>query len=143
MLENAIQKLRKTGASVVFADAGGRYHICEGRGVQPLLDCIAAGERYPGGAMADRLVGKAAAALAVLLGVASVHGEVMSEAGRDYLAARGIAFSFREMIPRVLNRTGDDTCPMEKSVQHLDDPAECLQALIRTQAALRAGAPRP
>ena len=140
MLETAIQKLKESGASVVFVDIEGKCHAFEGRGVQPLLDRVMAGERFPGGAMADKLVGKAAAAMAVLLGVTCVYGEIMSESGRDYLAARGVAHSCGELISHIMNRTEDDICPMEKAVQGLEDPEACLLAMQKSLAALRAGA---
>ena len=49
------------------------------RGIKPLMAWLAAGEDCVGAVAADKVVGKAAAFLYVLLGVAEVHANVMSE----------------------------------------------------------------
>ena len=60
------------------------------RGVKPLLDFIENGPNLRGFSAADKIVGKAAALLYVLLGVKEVYAPVMSETALYTLAHNGI-----------------------------------------------------
>ena len=87
----------------------------------------------------DKVIGKAAAMVAVLGGVRAVYGQVMSLPGKAYLEHHGITPSWGELVPAVVNRTGDDMCPLEKSVCGMEDPVEGIAALRETVARLMAG----
>ena len=105
----------------------------EGTGVRPL---IAALERKPeafrGCVIVDKIVGKAAAMLAVLGGAAGVYGITMSAAARDYLVSREVPAEWETLTERIANRTGTGLCPMETAVLEIDDPAEGCAALKET-----------
>ena len=110
-----------------------------GRGVRPLLQLL---ENQPGAlrgaVLADKIIGKAAAMVAALGGIAAVHTLTASEAALDFLAKRGIPAAARQTVPYIINRTGDDMCPLEKTVREVEDPAAALPLLKATIARLMA-----
>lgn len=108
------------------------------RGVKPLLGWLNGGEALRGAAVADRVVGKAAAFLYVLLGVRVVYAPVMSVPARETLRAAGIEVYADELVPAVRNRTNTGFCPMESAVWELSDPAEAKAALERKISELNA-----
>lgn len=108
------------------------------RGVKPLLGWLNGGETLHGAAVADRVVGKAAAFLYVLLDVRVVYAPVMSVPARETLRAAGIEVYADELVPAVRNRTNTGFCPMESAVWELSDPAEAKAALERKISELNA-----
>jgi uncharacterized membrane protein len=109
-----------------------------GAGISPI---IAVYESEPdvlvGAEIADKIVGKAAAMLFHLANVKSVHGELMSRAGREYLEIAGISCTYGRCIEVISARTGNGMCPLEKSVLDVSDPHEALNVLKSTLTELR------
>ncbi len=104
------------------------------RGVVPLLALLDSGTSVVGYAAADRVVGKAAAFLYLRLGVAAVHGGVMSAPAYDLLVAHGVRTTYDTLVPAIRNRAGDGYCPMEQvSLPHTDPVA--AEAAIRARLA--------
>lgn len=99
------------------------------RGIAPLLAWLAAGENCVGAVAADKVVGKAAAFLYVLLGVAEVHAKVLSEMAEEVFLRFGIRYSFEEKVPAIRNRTDTGFCPMEQAVLDVDDPKRAYTVL--------------
>ena len=77
----------------------------------------------------DKVVGRAAAAIAICGKARHVHGEVMSEDAAEFLKAHGITSGCTLPVPRILNRKRDGLCPLEQSVAGIDDPEQALAAL--------------
>ena len=110
-----------------------------GRGVRPLLQLLEnAPETLHGAVLADKIIGKAAAMIAVLGGVAAIHTLTASESALAFLQGAGIPAAARQTVPYIINRTGDGICPLEQTVQTVDDPAEALPLLKATIARLMA-----
>lgn len=107
------------------------------RGIAPLLDWIEEGRRFPGWSAADKVVGKAAAFLYVLLGVRAVYAPVLSRPAKETLEGFGVTVLFDQLIPAVRNRAGDGFCPMEQTVWEMNDPHEALSALRKKRLELR------
>ena len=99
------------------------------RGIAPLLAWLAAGENCVGAVAADKVVGKAAAFLSALLGVAEVHAKVLSEMAEEVFLRFGIRYSFEEKVPAIRNRTDTGFCPMEQAVLDVDDPKRAYTVL--------------
>ena len=78
---------------------------------------------------ADKVVGKAAAILYVLLKVEAVYAPVMSEGAISVLAENGISAFYDKKVSRIINRTGDGLCPMEQAVSDVTDPEEGLKKI--------------
>ena len=78
---------------------------------------------------ADKIVGKAAAMLYVILGVKAVYSPVMSETAAEVFTNYNIAYEYDELTQNIINRNGDGICPMEETVKNISDPTEGFAAL--------------
>ena len=79
-----------------------------------------------GAFIADKVVGKGAAALMVLGGVEGLFADVVSRAALDLLAAAGKAVAYTVAVPHIVNRAGTGTCPVEQLCAGAASAAECL-----------------
>ncbi len=102
-----------------------------GRGVNPLLELYDMHRigAMKGATLVDKIVGRAAAAIAICGKVRHVHGEVMSRDAVEYLKQHGITVSHGLLVDRILNRKRDGLCPLESSVQGIDDPEKAVAAI--------------
>ena len=120
-LERALEVLEKENYTCVLCKEE-KLLSSRRRGVAPLLELLDSGEQLGGFSAADRVVGKAAAMLYVLMGVKCVHARVMSEGAKQVLINAGIDCLYNELVPAIFNRTNTGFCPMETAVHHIDDP---------------------
>lgn len=111
----------------------------DGKGISPMMRFIAEKRSLSGYSAADLIVGKAAALLFIKAGIREVFGEVMSKSALELLKGRGITCTFGTLTDRIINRRGDDICPMEKTVANINDPDEAYNALAEKLAAMRSG----
>lgn len=70
-----------------------------------------------GARVEDSIVGKAAASLMVYAGVREVNAGVLSEGGKLVFEMNNIPYTYRELVPYIVNRKGGGMCPMEEAVQ--------------------------
>lgn len=100
------------------------------RGVQDLLTLIAEQpERLKGAIVADKLIGKAAAALMATGGVVEVHTNIICTAGRELLEKQGIKVFAREEVPQILNRDRSAMCPIDSKIAEVESVEECVNVL--------------
>lgn len=110
---------------------GEEVYTSSQRGVAPLLSWIKSGTDFKDFSAADKVVGKAAAFLYVLLGVKEVYAEIISEPARQTLENFNISHQFASKVKAIRNRTNTGFCPMESAVLDIDDPNEALKAIIK------------
>lgn len=115
----------------------GSFFTNDGRGISPMMRFIANGHDLSGYAVADQIVGKAAAMLFVKAGITTVHGKIMSAAGQDYLNKHHIPCSWDTLTDKIINRKGDGICPMEKTVTEIEDTEQGYLALKRKLQEMR------
>lgn len=119
---------------------GYRCVLCRGdevitlreRGVAPLLLLLDSCRDVSEFCAADKVVGRAAAFLYVLLGTKRVHALVMSEAASEVFERFDITYSYGELVPKILNRAGDGFCPMESAVLDVSEPKEAYRRVKET-----------
>lgn len=109
------------------------------RGVKPLVEWIDSGVDLNGFSAADKIVGKAAAFLYVLLGVKAVYAHVMSEAAIRVLSENGIECRFDTSVEKIINRANTGICPMEEAVGGVSSPNEALTAVKQKMRQLANG----
>ena len=68
-----------------------------------------------GASIADKVIGKAAAALIVLGGIGTVYADVISTPALTLLRNAGINVSFRTEVPFIENRDKNGWCPLESA----------------------------
>lgn len=99
------------------------------RGVKPILNWLDDENGAEGFSAVDKVVGRAAAFLYVLLKVKEVYADVMGKGAADVLAKYGIRFGYGVLAKEIINRKGDDICPMEQAVTGIDVPEQALVAV--------------
>lgn len=123
--------LEDRNASVVFC-RGEQMIILDGKGIKPLLELMKKQIALSEYSVADKIVGKAAALLFIKMKVSSVYGSVMSEKARDIFLHYNIPFFYKTLTKEIINRRGDDICPMEKAVENVNDPEKAYAILTDT-----------
>lgn len=134
--EKAKQLLGQGGYTCVLCK-GSRVYTSTDRGVAPLLGWLELPEKPEGFCAADKVVGKAAAFLYLLMGVTQLYAMVISQPALSLLQRSGIACEYDSLVPAIRNRTGEGFCPMERAVWELDDPARALEAICGTLRKLK------
>ena len=107
------------------------------RGITPIMTFINNKLDLRGFSVADKIVGKAAAFLFVYCGIKEVYAEVISKKGIEILEKYRIPYTYSTLTDVIINRKGDDICPMEKTVQDIDDPDAAYKALNETIRSLQ------
>ena len=135
------QGLIQTGQAKCVLVKNGRIIAVEnGRGVSPLLAVYQTHKaQMENTAVVDKVVGRAAAAIAICGKVSHMHGELMSEDAVSFLARHNITSSYTKLVPRILNNKMDGLCPLEQAVLGIEDPALALAALKAKVAEMSAG----
>ncbi len=128
--QDIIRRLHEGGYSCVIA-GGDRVVTCHERGVKDLLRLLDEDpELLRGAFVADKVVGKGAAALMILGGVACVYADVISRPACDLFAGAGIEVEWGICVPNIINRAGTGICPVETLCLPCKKAEECLP-LIR------------
>lgn len=135
-LEKAKALLINEEATCVLC-RGTQIAVSKARGVKPLLDLLAAGENWQGAAAADKVVGKAAAFLYVLLEVTEVYAGVISQVALQVFQDYHITVCYDTLVPAISNRTDTGFCPMEEAVWHCTEPKEAVGLIQAKLAALQ------
>lgn len=89
-----------------------------------------------GAAIADKVVGKGAAALMILGGVERIYADIISRPALEMLLRHGLKVCHSLVVEHIINRKGTDWCPVEKRCRGVNTPTECLTEIenfIRTQ----------
>lgn len=126
-IEKAKEKLVDDITCVLVKDD--KIILSKDKGIAPILKLINAGENLENFSLADRIVGKAVAMLVVYSKIREVYAEVLSEKGEEVLKKHNIKYSYKTLTPNIINRKGDDICPMEKTVSEIEDATLAYHAL--------------
>lgn len=97
------------------------------RGVKALLNLLDVSTDFSGAYAADKVVGKAAAMIYVLLGIKALYASVISEGAKAIIENHGIFLEYDEVVPYIINRQGDGVCPMELAVGDEKDPEKAVE----------------
>ena len=101
------------------------------RGVSDLWHLVSENpEILAGAAVADKVIGRGAAALMIAGGVRQVYGEIISRSALDlFKRFPSIKVDFGQIVDRILNRAGDGPCPVEAMTAGVSDIGECLNLI--------------
>lgn len=106
---------------------GHTVHIFRERGVKDLYRLLKEEPSLLDGAfVADKVVGKGAAALMILGGVRELFTGVISHAALELLEAAGIRVGYTVVVPHIINRTKTGICPVEQLCAPCTTAGECL-----------------
>ena len=108
----------------------GEIHRFTQRGIKDLFTLVTEHPEVLYHALiADKAVGKAAAACMVAGGVRQVFADVMSEPALALLQHYYVSVDYGKLVNHIINRTGTDWCPMERLSRDIDDPIAIVQAI--------------
>lgn len=135
--QDIIDTLHREGCSCVIAN-GDDVTLCHQRGVADLLRLIKTSpEVLDGCFIADKVVGKGAAALMALGRVAEVYTDVISRPALDMLKIAGIPVTYGKCVEHIINRAGTGMCPVETLCLRCSTPQECLPLIERFVAEMQ------
>lgn len=129
MPDELIRILQDGNHSLVVAGDGIRTF--DGRGISDLYGLLTEHPGWLRGAsVADKVVGKGAAALLILGGVRELFAGVVSTSALGLLKDSGTPVRFSQEVAHIVNRKGDGVCPVETLCKECTTAAQCLP-LIR------------
>ena len=100
------------------------------RGVQDLLTLLnEQPERLRGAVVADKMIGKAAAALMIEGGVQAVYTNLICTPARELLEQAGVKVVATEEVPMILNRDRSGQCPIDSRLNEAQTAEECVAIL--------------
>lgn len=121
---NIIDMLHAQGCSCVLRK-GETIRTYRRRGVIDLYElCVNEPDFLRGASLADKVIGKGAAAILARGNVGRVYADVMSAPARALLKQAGIPAECAAEVPFIVNRRGDGRCPLETACEGLDTPEE-------------------
>lgn len=134
MTMDGLVKLLHDGGYTLVVGHGDDVKMYNQRGVFDLVHLLSDEPDFLKGAfVADKVVGKAAAALMLKGCIARLHADVLSEPARNLFCREGMSVDYAELVPHVENRTKDGWCPLERlcfSKDSIDDMVESIRHFI-------------
>ena len=128
-MDELIDILHQGGYSCVIRK-GDDTRTFHQRGVADLWQLCQGDEHFLQGAhIADKVIGKGAAALMIHGGACEVYADVISQPALDLLQRHGVSVSYRQLTDRIVNRRGDGLCPVETLCVNLDTIDEMVEAI--------------
>jgi hypothetical protein len=116
--------------SIIFIKKGRILYQSSEKSLTPFINALEiCGGHLRGSSLADRLMGKAAALLAIYAGIQSTYALTMSSDAIRFLKQYNIGLSFGNKVNEILNTTGTGICPFEKKMLNIDDPEEAYKLL--------------
>lgn len=108
----------------------GETHFYDERGVADLFKLVTeTPELLKGAIVADKVVGKAAAALMIIGKIKELHTHVLSTPALSLLKNTNIKVSFDKPADQIRNRTNTGFCPMESLCLECNTAEECFDKI--------------
>jgi len=129
-LEQAKRLLKERSLAFAIVKEGEVIGTSAGKGVVDLMTLVdSKGPVLAGASLADKLVGKAVAAMVCCTGIKAVYTPVLSQAAQKMLQTCGVPLEYDELVPIILSRDGKVRGPLEQLLLEIHDPAKAVTAL--------------
>lgn len=126
MLKQLRHILHTTNCSCVIAN-GDKIESFYQRGIKDLYELLNSNRSLLEGAtIADKVIGKGAAALMIAGGVTMVYADVISEPAMELFKQFSIKVEYDKKVANIINRRGDGICPVEERCTECNTIEECL-----------------
>ncbi len=127
--QNVINTLYSERCSCVVRN-GDHIRLFRERGIKDLYGLLNNEPQLLRGAfIADKVVGKGAAALMILGGAAEIFADVISHPALELLNRCRVKVSYTLAVPRLVDRTRSGPCPLEVLCRDLLSPEECKEKI--------------
>lgn len=103
-----------------------KVEVYDGRGLKPLVNYVK-NNNFDNAYAGDRVIGKASALLFVYGGVEFVYTPLISKPAVEIFEKYHVSYEADRVVDNIKNRSGDDLCPMEKKVKHIENPDEAYE----------------
>lgn len=122
------QQLKESSHTLALHN--GETHFYDERGVADLFRLVTkTPELLKGAIVADKVVGKAAAALMITGKIAELHTHVVSRPALHLLSTSDIKHSYDILTDQIRNRTNTGFCPMESLCLECNTAEECFDKI--------------
>ena len=129
-MEKLINLLHTGGYSCTIAN-GGKIRTFTQRGVADLYDLLTQEPEFLKGALiADKVVGKGAAALMILGGIKELYTDIISTKALELFRKSDVKVDFAQEVAFIWNRDRTGGCPVETMCSEVESVEEILP-LIR------------
>jgi len=119
--------LKKNNLNFVLARDNRILIESNGRGIKPIFDAYRNHKNdFKDASVADKVIGKAASMFLIEGKIKSLYTDLISDEAYELLLENGIEVEYEKKVPMILNRTGDDVCPMEKLSSNLNSVEELI-----------------
>ncbi|MDE6833998.1 MAG: DUF1893 domain-containing protein [Ruminococcus sp.] len=102
------------------------------RGVAPLLEWLDTGKNLHEFSVADKVIGKGASFLYVLIGVREIYTDVISRPAIEILENNDIPVTYGTLTEAIRNRDNTGFCPIETAVSGITEPHQALVTIRET-----------
>lgn len=122
-----LKSILETGGHSLVVGGSAGIRTFDGRGISDLWRLYnEEPEALKDACIADKVIGKGAAALMALGGVKKVWTNVISRPALELLTDAGIETGYRTLTDNIINRAGTGICPVETLCTPCATPEECL-----------------
>ena len=129
-LEQAKQLLVEQSLAFAVVKDGEVIGTGVAKGVIDLLALVdSRGAALAGASLADKLIGKAVAAVVCHTGIKAVYTPVMSRPALEMLQQHDVPLEYDELVTMILSRDGKMRGPLEQLLLETHDPAKAVVAL--------------
>ena len=119
----------------VIGDKNEIIFTSERKGVAPLMDFYKLKKEenieYEILFLADKVIGKGAVFLAILIGVKEIYTPIISEHALELAKKYNIKVEYENLVPHIVNRTKNGMCPIEHSVIDISNCSEAYEAITK------------
>lgn len=140
-MARAAELLTELGCSCVIVGPDGGVTTGHRRGVRDMYEWLTGcPEVLCGAVVADKVVGKGAAALMVVGGVAGLYARVISRPALELLrGVEGMRVRYDVVTEGVINHAGTGPCPVERMCRDIATAGECVGPIGEFLASLDGG----
>lgn len=140
MQTNLIKTLKHNHLTMIAQLKDHSIYQSQLRGIAPVLNKLQENELFfKDAVIVDKVVGKAAAMLFIKAGVKHIYALMMSKKAIAVLDEYNMEYTYDTVCEFIENRTHTGMCPMEQSVDHIDDIEEAYLTLIKKVQELSGG----
>lgn len=131
-----IERLNAENCSCVIR-SGNETRVFHERGVKDLYRLLKEEPEFLSGAfVADKVVGKAAAALMILGGVKEIFANIISQPACELLEKAHVHVEYMQQVTHIINRMQTGWCPLETGCMRAESAEECLPIIENFIASL-------
>lgn len=100
------------------------------RGIKPIYDVYTRDNNLlKDSYVADRVIGKAAAIFLINGGIRGLYTDLISEVAIEEFSGTDIKVEYETKVPFILNREGNDLCPIENIAKNSKDVDELIAGI--------------